>query len=207
MKKFVEGLHLYTFGVLRKLYDWTLSWADSKYGTLALFILAFVESSFFPLPPDILLIALAISAPSKAFWLALLTTIGSVLGGMFGYYIGSALYGSIGIRIIETFHYQHYFDIVQAYYQQNAFLAILGAAFTPIPYKVFTIAAGFFSVNFFTLVFASILGRGGRFFLVATLLYFYGARIKTFIDKYFNWLSLAFFILLVGGFLAIKYLM
>lgn len=202
----IKGMHFYSFGLLRRLYDWTLSWANTPYGITALFILAFIESSFFPVPPDILLIALCIAMPKKAFWLALITSIGSVLGGMFGYLIGSFFYNTIGLWIINTLHYGQYFDMVKALYEANAFLAILAAAFTPIPYKVFTIAAGFFKIDFFTLVLASIIGRSGRFFLVATLLYFFGARIKVFIDKYFNLLSIAFLALIILGFITIKYL-
>lgn len=194
------------FNLLRKLYDWTLSWAHTKYGLAALFILAFVESSFFPVPPDILLIALSLSIPSRAFWYALICSIGSVLGGMFGYYIGYAFYNTIGLWIINTFHYQQYFEIVKSMYEANAFLAIFAAAFTPIPYKVFTIAAGFFNINFWTLIIASIIGRSMRFFLVATLIFFFGKKIKTFIEKYFNLLTIIFLILLISGFLVIKYI-
>jgi membrane protein YqaA with SNARE-associated domain len=205
-KSAAKGLHFHTFGLVRRLYDWTLSWANTKYGMLALFVLAFIESSFFPIPPDILLIALCISLPSRSFFLALIASIGSVLGGMFGYYIGLAFYDTIGLWIIQTLHYEHYFQLVKGLYEANAFLSILTAAFTPIPYKVFTIAAGFFRIDFWTMVFASVIGRSARFFIVATLLFFYGERIKTFIDKYFNLLTIIFLALLIGGFLAIKYL-
>ncbi|HZX45120.1 MAG TPA: YqaA family protein [Candidatus Nanoarchaeia archaeon] len=202
----VKGIHFYSFGLLRRLYNWTLSWADTKYGTLALFILAFMESSFFPIPPDILLIALCISIHKKSFKYAAICTVGSIIGGMFGYIIGYGLYESVGAWIIEALHYQPYFDAVGKMYAGNAFVAIIAAAVTPIPYKVFTIAAGVWKINFWTLVFASIVGRGFRFFLIASLIYFFGARIKTFIDKYFNLMVTLFLGLLVGGFLVIKYL-
>jgi len=199
-------LHLYTFGLLRKLYDWVLSWAHKKYSSLALFILAFSESSFFPIPPDVLQIALSVSKPKKSFFYALVSSIGSVLGGIFGYFIGYFLFDSIGKVIIDALGYQAQFNAVGELYTSYAFLAILTAAFTPIPYKVFTIAAGFWQVGLLPLITASIIGRSARFFLVATLFYFFGPKIKEFIDKYFNLLTIIFIMLLIGGFVAIKYL-
>lgn len=201
-----DGFHLYTFGILRKLYNWTLSWANTKYGIIALFAIAFAESSFFPIPPDILLIALCLSLPTRAFWYALICSIGSILGGMFGYIIGFGLYNTIGARIIDALGYQQYFNAVGNLFAENAFLAILGAAFTPIPYKVFTIAAGFWKINLITFISASIIGRSARFFLVAGLIYYFGEKIKSLIDKYFNVLTIMFFALLVLGFVVIKYL-
>jgi len=194
------------FKLLRRLYDWVLSWTNTKYAPLALFLLAFAESSFFPIPPDILLIALAISLPKKSFKYALLCSVGSVLGGIFGYYLGYGAYDLIGGKIINSLGYEHYFELVGNYYRENAFLAIFTAAFTPIPYKVFTIAAGFWKINLITFVSASIFGRFLRFFIAAVLIYLFGARIKTFIDKYFNLLTIIFMLLLIGGFLIIKYL-
>ena len=199
-------LHLYTFGLLRKLYDWVLSWAHKKYSSLALFILAFSESSFFPIPPDVLQIALSVSKPKKSFFYALVSSIGSVLGGIFGYFIGFFLFDSIGRFIIEALGYQAQFNFVGDLYKSYAFLAILTAAFTPIPYKVFTIAAGFWQVGLLPLITASIIGRSARFFLVAFLFYFFGPKIKEFIDRYFNLLTIIFLVLLIGGFVAIKYL-
>jgi len=204
--KIVKGLHFYSFGLLRKLYNWVLSWANSKYSTLALAVNAFAESSFFPIPPDVLQISLSVSRPKKSYWYALIAGIFSVIGGIFGYLIGFFLFESIGKLIITNLGYEHYFQVVGQLYRDNAFLVILGSAFTPIPYKVFTIAAGFWSVGLFPLIVASTIGRFGRFFIVATLIYFFGERIKIFIDKYFNWLSILFFILVVLGFLTIKYL-
>src|SRR3989338_617693 len=200
-------LHLYTFGLLRKLYDWVLSWAHKKHASKALFGLAFAESSFFPIPPDVLQIALSVSKPKKSFFFALISSIGSVLGGIFGYFIGFFLFDAVGKIIISALGYQAQFDAVGNLYSSYAFLAILTAAFTPIPYKVFTIAAGFWHIGLTTLIIASIIGRSGRFFLVATLFYFFGPKIKDFIDKYFNWLTIIFLVLLIGGFAAIKYLM
>lgn len=193
--------------LLKRLYNWVLSWAESKYSTLALAILAFAESSFFPVPPDVLQIALSLSKPKKSFWYAFVSGLFSVLGGILGYFIGLFLYESVGKLIIEGLGYQQAFLQVGEMYKNNAFLAILAAAFTPIPYKVFTIAAGVWKVGLFPLITASLVGRFARFFIVATLIYIFGERVKTFIDKYFNWLSLALFALILLGYLAIKYLM
>jgi len=198
--------HLYTFGLLKKLYNWALSWAHRKYSSVALFVLAFSESSFFPVPPDVLQIALSVSRPKKSFYYALISSIGSVLGGILGYFIGLFLFDTIGSFIINTLGYQAQFDAVGDLYKSYAFLAILVSAFTPIPYKVFTIAAGFWQVGLLPLIAASAIGRRARFFIVATLIYFFGPKIKEFIDKYFNILTIIFIILLIGGFLIIKYL-
>jgi len=202
----IKGMHLYTFGLLRRLYDWVISWAHKKYSSLALFILAFSESSFFPIPPDVLQIALSVSRPKKSFYYALLSSIGSVLGGILGYFIGLFLFDTIGNVIIDSLGYRAQFNVVGDLYKSYAFLAILASAFTPIPYKVFTIAAGFWQVGLLPLIAASVIGRSARFFLVATLIYFFGPKIKEFIDKYFNLLTIIFIVLLIGGFLIIKYL-
>src|SRR3989339_1793583 len=180
---------------------------NKKHASKALFGLAFAESSFFPIPPDVLQIALSVSKPKNSFIYALISSIGSVLGGILGYFIGFFLFDSVGKLIIGSLGYQAQFDAVGNLYKSYAFLAILTAAFTPIPYKVFTIAAGFWNVGLFSLITASIIGRSARFFLVATLIYFFGPKIKEFIDKYFNWLTIIFIVLLIGGFVAIKYLM
>ena len=192
--------------IIRRLYDWVLHWAETPYGTYALFILAFAESSFFPVPPDVLLIALSMSKTKKAFFYAGICTIASVLGGIFGYYIGVEFW-DIGSKII--FHYvgQDTFNYVKQQFEQNAAWAIGIAGFTPIPYKVFTISAGFFKINFSIFVGASILSRGARFFLVSGLIYIFGAPIKVFIDKYFNLLCIVFMAMLIGGFVLIKYAM
>ena len=202
----IKGFHLYAFGFLRRLYDWVLSWAHKKYSSAALFVLAFSESSFFPVPPDVLQIALSVSKPKKSFFYALISSIGSVLGGILGYFIGLFLFDTVGSFIINILGYQAQFEVVGNFYKSYAFLAILISAFTPIPFKVFTIAAGFWQVGLIPLIAASAIGRSARFFLVGTLLYFFGPKMKEFIDKYFNWLTIIFFILLIGGFLIIKYL-
>lgn len=192
---------------LKRLYQWVLHWAETPYGAIALFLLAFAESSFFPIPPDVLLIALALSRPRRSLHFALICSIGSVLGGMAGYGIGFFLWETVGEPIINFYHAQATFAKVQGYYQRDAFFYVLLAAFTPIPYKVFTIAGGICQIRFWQdLVLASLIGRSLRFFLVAGLFFAFGPPIKKFIDRYFELLTIIFGILLVGGFIAIKYL-
>ena len=192
--------------MLRKLYDWVLHWAETPYGTWALFLLAFSESSFFPIPPDILLIALAVAIPRKSLKYALVCSVGSVLGGCFGYLIGWQFMASIGEKIISFYGLSAKVDYIGSLYQQYDACAIGIAGFTPIPYKVFTISAGMFYINFPVFVFASLISRSARFFLVGGLIYIFGPRIQVFIDKYFNILAVAFTILLIGGFILIKHL-
>ncbi len=191
---------------IRRLYDWTINWAQTPHSTWALFILAFCESSFFPIPPDVLLMALAVALPIKAFKYALVCSVGSVLGGCFGYLIGYEFFEYVGKPIIGFYNITDVFNTVSAKYQSNAFTAIAIAGFTPIPYKVFTISAGVCKVNLFTLILASALSRSARFFIIAGLFYLFGPKIKTFIEKYFNILTIIFIILLISGFVAVKYL-
>lgn len=193
------------FDSLRQLKTWVESFAEKPRAEWLLFILAFTESSFFPIPPDVLLIAMAVVVPRRAFRYALICTAGSVLGGMFGYFIGQQFFDLIGVKIINFYGVQAHYDNVRMLYQTNAFTAIAVAGFTPIPYKVFTIAAGAFNVSFTTLVIASILSRGARFTLVAALFYFFGASVKTLIDKYFEVLTILFAVLLIGGFIIIRF--
>jgi membrane protein YqaA with SNARE-associated domain len=189
--------------LLRRLYDWVLHWAQTPYGAPALFWLAFAESSFFPLPPDILLLALCLSLPERSYRYALLSTSGSVVGGMGGYLIGYALWGAMA----ELF-YQYVpgftpagFNHIQQLFSSYDFWVIFTAGFTPLPYKIFTIGAGVFEINFPLFVLTSLLSRGLRFFLVAGLIYTFGQQVKGLIDKYFNLLTIGFMVLLVGGFL------
>lgn len=190
---------------IKKMYNWVLHWAETPYGIPALFILAFAESSFFPVPPDVLLIALAVSIPAKSFRFAAVCAVGSVVGGIVGYGIGFYGYEAVGKPIVDFYHGQAVMDKVKILYDQHGFLGILIAAITPIPYKVFTIASGVFNFDFWSFVFASIIGRSARFFVVAGLIWKFGPTIKSFIDKYFNILCLAFMVLLIGGFVLIKY--
>ena len=205
----VEGSvqnRLNPFYWIRKLYDWVLHWAETPYGIPALFILSFAEASFFPIPPDVLLIALAVAIPKKSFKLALYCTTASVLGAILGYAIGMFFFDAVGNRIIDFYGIHEQFEYVARKYNENAFVAITIAGFTPIPYKAFTIAAGVFHLNIFVLFFASILSRGARFFLLAALIHRFGPTIKTFIDRYFNVLAVAFVLLLGLGFAIVKYI-
>jgi membrane protein YqaA with SNARE-associated domain len=194
------------FAWLRKLKDWVEGLARKPGAGWALFLIAFAESSFFPIPPDVLLIALALAIPLRAFSYALICSVGSVLGGMFGYLIGLEFYEVVGQRIIQLYGLEEQYLAVKLLYDKNAFFAIAVAGFTPIPYKVFTIAAGAFKVSFETLVMASAVSRPARFFLVAALFYFAGPKIKPVIDKYFELATIVFVVLLIGGFVVIKYL-
>jgi len=190
---------------IRYLYLWVLSWARSPWSGWGLFGLAFAESSFFPIPPDVLLIALGISIPKKAFKYALICTLGSLLGAGLGYLLGWAFYEAVGQSIIGFYGLESGFARVQDLYNQNAWLALIIAGFTPIPYKVFTLAAGVCRISLPVFFLASAIGRAGRFFLVGALIYLFGARIKTFIDKYFNLLTIIFTVLFILGFIVIKW--
>ena len=200
---------------LRKLYDWVLHWADTKYGMPALFILAFAESSFFPIPPDVLLIALAMGKRSKAFRFALVCSIGSIIGGIAGYSIGHFAWwsGKNVFSSLALFFFDHVpgfsvdiFQKIRSQYELNNILIVFTAGFTPIPYKIITITAGAFNINFPMFLLASSVSRTARFFLVSLLIWKFGEPITTFIDKYFNLLTIIFTILLVGGFLVMKFL-
>ena len=190
--------------MLRRLYDWVLHWAETPYGSWALFLIALCESSFFPIPPDILLIALAVAIPRKALFYSLICSVGSVLGGCLGYLIGWQFMASIGHRIIEIYGLAEKMAYIQSLYQTYDAWAIGIAGFTPIPYKVFTISAGAFDINFAVFIFASAISRSARFFLVGSLIYIFGPKIQQFIDKYFDILAVSFTILLIAGFVLIK---
>lgn len=199
--------------LVRKLYDWVLSWAETKYGAYALFLLAFAESSFFPIPPDALLIALVLGARTKAFQYAANCTIASVTGALLGYAIGHFLWWSqpgefstlahFFFNNVPSFTEDTFFKIKSLYDNYN-FWIIFTAGFTPLPYKVFTVSGGAFEINILMFVIASIVSRGARFFLVAWLIWKFGPQIKNFIDKYFNKLAILFTVLLIGGFVVIK---
>lgn len=193
-------------GWLRRLYDWVLHWAETRYGAPALFVLALAESSFFPIPPDPLLIALCLGAPGRALRFAAVATTASVVGGVLGYGIGAGAW-----HLMEGWFYTYIpgvspeaFLRVQGLYDQYDFWAVFLAGLTPIPYKVFTLSAGVFSVNFGVFVVASVLSRGLRFLILAGLIYLYGPPIARFIDRYFDRLAWAFGAVLVGGFLIIE---
>ncbi len=178
------------------LYPFIKSIIESDYALVGLFVVAFAESSFFPIPPDTLMIPMALVNPGLALWYGFVTTVGSVLGGMFGYVIGARGGKPVVKKIIADEKLQK----VKEYYHKWDVWAVSMAAFTPIPYKVFTIAAGLFDLNFYRFVLASALGRGGRFFLVGGLIFIFGPSIKAFLDSYFEITIIGFTILLIGGF-------
>ncbi len=196
---------VWPFSWLRAIYDWVLGFAERPEGERALFLIAFAEASFFPIPPDMLLIPLAVGAPGKALRFAAVCTVGSVLGAMLGYLLGLQFYEVLGRRIIEFYGAQDGYQQTRELYQNWDAIAVAVAGFTPIPYKVFTIAAGVFHINFLTFLLASLLSRGARFFLVGGLILWFGPEIKRFMDRYFNLLTVVFGVLMIGGFLILKY--
>jgi membrane protein YqaA with SNARE-associated domain len=192
---------------LRGLYDWTMHWAETPQSLVALFLIAFAESSFFPVPPDVLLIAIVAAAPAKWLRAALVCTVGSVLGALLGYAIGHGLMATLGQAIVDFYHAQRHWDrVVELYNGTWGIWFLAGAAFTPIPYKVATIAAGATEMPLVPFVLVSILGRGARFFLVAAILRVFGAPVRRTLERNFDLAALAFLVLLVGGFLVIKLL-
>ena len=193
----------------RRLYNWVIHFAETRHGTTALFVLSFAESSFFPVPPDVLLAPLALGAPRKWFRFAMACSIASVLGGILGYLIGTFLWSAIGpwayAHLGSIGLTQENFDKFQAWYDRYDFWIVFTCGFTPLPYKVCTISAGVAGISFPGFLIASAVSRSARFFLIAGLMGWKGERIRPVIEKYFNWLSLAFVVLLIGGFLVIKW--
>ena len=196
-------------GWFRRLYDWVLSWAERPQGPAALGGLAFVESSFFPIPPDPLLIALCLGAPKRALWFATICSVASAVGGIAGYALGWGVWA-----LVRDFFFAYVpgvtpeaFERVRVLYDRWDFWAIFVAGFTPIPYKVFTLSAGVFQISFPVFVVASLISRSARFFLVAGLIYVFGPGIQGFIDRHFDRLVWLFFFLLVAGFLVIEYVL
>lgn len=191
-------------GVVRRLYDWMLSWAKTPYGPLALGALSFIESSFFPIPPDPLLIALCLGDRSRSWMFAFTCTIASVLGGLFGYWIGATAFDVVGMPILEFYGKAGDVEYFRAQFQAGSALWVFIGAFTPVPYKLLTITAGLAGMNIPLFLLSSAIGRGGRFFLVAGLVWWKGEPVAAFIERYFDKLALAFGVLLVGGFLAAR---
>ncbi len=204
---------------LKRLYEWVLHWSETPYGTWALGINSFAEASFFPIPPDVLLIALCVGKPKKSYYYATITTALSVIGGVLGFYIGVSLMDVVGWEIIDFYSARELFNSLFIKFQNYSFWAVLIAAITPIPYKIFTITAGAASTTtagasdistlsvFAIFMLASIIGRSVRFFAVATLIFIFGPKVKDLIDKYFNILSIIFVILLILGFILLKYVL
>lgn len=203
----VRQTALFVPGLVKRLYDWVLSWADHPRSGQALFLLAAAEASFFPIPPDVLLMALSFSRPQRAYHWALICTAGSVAGGIAGYALGWNFMAAVGQKILTLYGLQGKYDLVQSLYQDYDAWAVAAGGFTPLPYKLFTITAGAFAINFGTFVVASILSRAARFFLVAGLIHSFGPSVKRVIDKYFNLCTVLLLLLLVGGYLVVRWLL
>ncbi|MBL4598444.1 MAG: DedA family protein [Rhizobiaceae bacterium] len=192
--------------MLRKLYDWVFKLAEHKRATWALAGFSFVESSFFPIPPDVLLIPMVLAKKHRWMFYAAICTVASILGAFLGYYIGAVLYESIGQPILAFYGKENAFDSIAAWYNKWGGWGVLFAAITPFPYKVLTIFSGATGLNFATFVIVSIVGRGLRFFIVAGLLYKVGDPIREFIEKRLGLMFTIGMVLLVGGFAAVKFI-
>ncbi len=192
--------------ILRKTYDWTIEKSKHPKAVWFLSLISFSESSFFPIPPDIILIPMIIAKRVNAFFYAFICTISSVVGGVTGYCIGFFFYNSLGLLIINYYGLQNQFINFENYYQVYGIWIVLGAGFTPFPFKFITIASGFFGFNIFLFILISLIARGLRFYLIAFLLKVFGQSIEDFIDKYFNLLAILFFILLISSIIMIKFL-
>lgn len=192
--------------MLRGIYDWTMRKAASDNAPSALAAVSFIESSFFPIPPDVMLIPMVLSRREKAWWYATIATIASVLGGLLGYAIGYFLYDAVGLPILKFYGREHALDSFMTFVHDYGVPAVIIKGMTPIPYKVVTIAAGVGHMNLLAFIGASIVARAMRFFLVAGLLYFAGEPIRAFIEKRLTLVMTAFLVLLVGGFVAVRYI-
>ncbi|MFO7921955.1 DedA family protein [Rhodobacteraceae bacterium W635] len=192
--------------MIRGLYDWTISLAGHRYALLALAVISFVESSVFPIPPDILMIPMIIAAPRRAFLIASVCLVSSVLGGLAGYYIGYGLFESVGRPVLEFYGKDSYFEEFRARYNEWGAWTVLVAGVTPFPYKVITIMSGVTQLNIWVFMLSSVIARGLRFFVVAALLWKFGEPIRDFIEKRLGLMFTLFVILLAGGFYLVKYL-
>jgi membrane protein YqaA with SNARE-associated domain len=193
-------------GWLRGLYDWSMAQAERPYALWTLALIAFVESSIFPIPPDVLLIPMVLAAPTRAWLIAGVCTVSSVIGGLAGYAIGALLFEALGQPILALYGYLERFTEFQASYNAWGVWIVFGAGLTPFPYKVITIASGVTGLDPITFTVASVFGRGMRFFALAALLWWFGPPIRRFIERNLGWLTVLFFLLLFGGFLVLKLL-
>ena len=191
---------------IRKLYNWTLNKSGHKNASWFLSIVAFAESSFFPIPPDVLLIPMVLANRLRAWFYAFICTLSSVIGGIVGYLIGFLFYSNVGSLIVNLYGLSDSFENFENYYNQWGLWIVLGAGFTPFPFKFITIASGVFNLNILLFIITAIIARGLRFYLLAGLLFVFGEKIKVLIDKYFNILAILFFILLIGSVLLIKFI-
>jgi membrane protein YqaA with SNARE-associated domain len=190
--------------VLRRLYDWVIGLAGHRHAVPALAVISFAESSFFPIPPDVMLIPMIVANRARAWLIATVCTISSVVGGIAGYAIGFFLWDSIGRRLVDFYGYSHQFETFQGWYNDYGLLIVFIAGITPLPYKVFTIASGVTGLPLATFVAGSVVSRGIRFFAEAALLWWIGDPIRAFVEKNLQWVTVAFVVFLVGGFTVLK---
>jgi len=181
-----------------------MEWIRTPAGIWVLFLIAVAESSFFPIPPDVFLIAMCISLPERSMRYASVCAVGSVTGGIIGYGLGLGFMDTVGQPILDWYGLHEKYQVVQDLYQRYDAWAVGAAGFTPLPYKLFTITAGAFKINFWVFLVMSVLSRSARFFVIAWLIYRFGPRVQHFIIRYFNLLTILFLLLLVGGFILIK---
>jgi membrane protein YqaA with SNARE-associated domain len=192
--------------VLRRLYDWTMCLAAGRHAGAGLAAVAFVESSFFPIPPDLLLIPMVLADRTKAWRYAVIATVASVVGGMLGYAIGAFLFDQIATPLLQFYGYEEQFQRFASWYNDWGAWIVFAAGVTPFPYKVITIASGATGLNFAVFMLASVVSRGLRFFIVAGLLYWVGPPIRDFIERRLGLVFTVFMVLLIGGFVAARYL-
>jgi len=192
--------------MIRRIYDWMMRKAGDSRAPWALAFVSFVESSFFPIPPDVMLIPMTLSRRENAWWYATIATVASVIGGLLGYAIGYFAYQAIGLPILEFYGREHALDSFIAFVHDYGVPAVILKGMTPIPYKVVTIAAGVAKMDLLAFIGASIIARALRFYLVASLLYWFGQPIRDFIESRLTLVTTVFVVLLVGGFVVIKYL-
>lgn len=191
--------------MIRALYDWTLRKAESPYALVFLAMIAFAESSFFPIPQEALMVPMIIAAPHRAWLIAGVTTLASVAGAALGYYIGYAFYDTAGLQLLEFYGKADRYDEFRAFYDEHGSWAVAIGAITPFPYKVTTIVSGLLQMDFAAFIGVSLLGRGLRFFLIAALLWKFGPVVREFIEKRLGLVTVGFFVLLIGGFVVLKY--
>lgn len=191
--------------MIRALYDWTIRKAESPYALIFLAMVAFAESSFFPIPQEALMVPMIIAAPHRAWMIAGVTTLASVAGAAFGYYIGYAFYDTAGLQLLEFYGKADRYDEFKATFDQYGSWAVAIGAITPFPFKVTTIVSGLLQMDFLSFITVSFIGRGVRFFLIAALLWKFGPVVREFIEKRLGLVTIAFFAILIGGFVVLKY--
>jgi membrane protein YqaA with SNARE-associated domain len=191
---------------MRRIYDWMMRMAADRRAPWALALVSFIESSFFPIPPDVMLIPMVLSRREKAWWYATIATVASVFGGLLGYAIGYYFYDAVGLPILRFYGREHALDTFIEFVHTYGVPAVIIKGMTPIPFKVVTIAAGVAKMDLAAFIGASIVARAMRFYLVAALLYFFGDPIRAFIERRLTLVTTVFVVVLVGGFVAIRYL-